>query len=325
MSNDMRALKAIIEALRGKKQRLLVASHYNPDGDAVGAALGLLFVLESMGHEVHCYNRDPVPDLFKFLPGVERWRTHLQPEERFDATLIIDVYDMPRAALDRFARAQLGKIYVVDHHITHEKHGDLQYIDSSAAASGVLVYRFAREAGVVITKAMAENIYCGVQTDTGSFRYSSSTPEAFRIAGEMVEKGVEPWEFARRVYESHPAERFRLLGKVLSTLEVSKDGKCALVSLDNATMKASRADVDLTDGFINYPRSIAGVEVAIFLRENSDGSFKASMRSAGHVNVQAICERFGGGGHRNAAGCTLPGPYADAKSKILAATEAACR
>jgi phosphoesterase RecJ-like protein len=199
----------------------------------------------------------------------------------------------------------LGKIFILDHHVTDEDHGNGQFIDPTACAAGVLVYRLAQLAGVKISMAMAKNIYACILTDTGSFRYSSTNPEALRVASEFVEMGIEPWFFASQIYENHPPQKLRLLAEVLATLKISEDGLVALIHLDQNTMDRFPDSSELTDGFINFPRSITGVEVAIFLRGNADGSFKASMRSVGNVDVSEICKRYGGGGHRNAAGCSI--------------------
>lgn len=316
-------LAEIAAALR-TKSRILVASHTSPDGDALGSTLGLGLLLEALGHDVFFYNQDAIPDIYQFLPGANRIQRHIPHTRTFDFTLVIDVFDKERAGLKDVRRENLGKMIILDHHFTTEKHGDFQYIDTGAAASGVLVYRLAKQLQVSITPEMALNIYACIMTDTGSFHYSSANPEAYAIAGEMVALGVEPWEFARRVYESYPANRFFLLAEVLKSLEISANGKYAFIYLSMATLERFGADADLTDGFINYPRSIAGVEVSIFLREKSAGKFKASFRSSGAIDVRPICFQLGGGGHRNAAGCNIEGSYAEVKEKILSLTQKVC-
>jgi len=280
--------------------------------------------MEALGHEVFFYNQDVVPEIYTFLPGANRLQRNIAQTRSFDFTLVIDVFDKERAGLKDVRKENLGKLIILDHHFTTEKHGDFQYIDTSAAASGVLVYRLAKALNLPITIEMALNIYTCIMTDTGSFHYSSANPEAYGIAGEMVGLGVQPWEFARRVYESYPANRFFLLAEVLKSLEISADGKFAFIYLGLESLQRFGADADLTDGFINYPRSIAGVEVSIFLREKSAGKFKASFRSSGSIDVRPICFQLGGGGHRNAAGCNIEGNYADVKAKILGLTQKIC-
>lgn len=317
-------LTEIAGVLQQKKSRVLVASHTSPDGDALGSTLSLGLLMEALGHDVFFYNQDVTPDIYQFLPSAERLQRHIPQTRSFDFTLVIDVFDKERAGLKDVRKENLGKMIILDHHFTTEKHGDYQYIDTSAAASGVLVYRLAKALGQPITLPMALNIYACIMTDTGSFHYSSANPEAYAIAGEMVGLGVQPWEFARRVYESYPANRFFLLAEVLKSLEISTDGKFAFIYLGLETLTRFGADADLTDGFINYPRSISGVEVSIFLREKSPGKFKASFRSSGSIDVRPICFQLGGGGHRNAAGCNIDGQFAEVKARILDLTQKVC-
>jgi phosphoesterase RecJ-like protein len=169
---------------------------------------------------------------------------------------------------------------------------------------------------------VATNIYVAVLTDTGSFHYGSSSPEAFEVAGEMVRRGVDPWAVAEQVYETQSALRLRLLGRVLGSLEVSPDGKVACIVTMRSDLREYAAGKDALEGFINYPRSIVGVEVAVSLREEEGDVFRVSFRSKGRVDVSAVAARFGGGGHRNAAGCALPGPLADVKKRVFEALAA---
>jgi phosphoesterase RecJ-like protein len=176
--------------------------------------------------------------------------------------------------------------------------------------------------GYDICLDVATNIYVAVLTDTGSFHYSSSSPEAFEVAGEMVRRGVDPWAVAERVYETQSANRLRLLGRVLDSLEVSSGGKVASITTMRETLREFAAGKDALEGFINYPRSIVGVEVAVSFREEEGDVFRVSFRSKGRVDVSAVAARFGGGGHRNAAGCTVPGALPDVKRKVLEALAA---
>jgi phosphoesterase RecJ-like protein len=211
----------------------------------------------------------------------------------------------------------------IDHHRTNGGCGDYCLIDPDAAATGMLVYRILTALGVEIGYDVAVNIYVAILTDTGSFHYSNSSPEAFHIAGEMIRRGIDPWAVAEQVYETQSADRLRLLGRVLSSLEITAGGKVASIT----TMKKDLADFsagkDSLEGFINYPRSILGVEVAVAFREEGEGEFRVSFRSKGRVDVSAVALAFGGGGHRNAAGCTVRGPFAEVKRKVFGALEAA--
>jgi len=317
-------LNSIAQVLQGKK-RILVTSHDGPDGDAVGATLALGMFIQSLGHEVTCFNADEIPEIFKFLPGTQLWQRTFPEGKSFDLTFVIDVFDLHRTGLKDISHEKLGKIIVLDHHLTQNPHGDLFFIDPNACAAGILVHRLAKVMKKDLSLEIAKNIYCCILTDSGSFRYSSTDEEAFQVAGEMVKIGATPWEFAMEIYENQPEQKVRLLTEVLKTLEISSSGFVAVIHVNQDTLERFQADPVLTDGFINFPRSISGVEVAIFLKEIDPNTYKASLRSIGNVDVREICSGFGGGGHRNAAGCTLKGSFDQVKKKILSAAQEYCQ
>jgi phosphoesterase RecJ-like protein len=189
---------------------------------------------------------------------------------------------------------------------------------------GILAYKIIRQLGTPLSKDAAECIYASILADTGCFRYSSTDPECLRIAAELVEAGVEPWEMTVRVYEQQPLARMRLLADVLSTLEV--DGKLATITITNAMLAKTGSELDLTDGFINYARSVDGVEVAASFREpHNGGPWRVSFRSRGRVNVARIAQKFGGGGHHNAAGCSIDGQEASVRARIALEVEEALK
>jgi phosphoesterase RecJ-like protein len=309
----------IVAALRAGR-RFLVASHVTPEGDTVGSQLALCLALRDMGKEVVAYNSDPIPRNIRFLPYAENILQQIEAEDAFDAAIVVDAADLGRvgpalhAALPR-----CGMLLNVDHHKTNTGFGDLRFVDPNASATGEVVYRLLKAVPVTITHAIAVNLYVTLLTDTGSFQYTNSTPEAFRIASEMVSLGVRPWSVAEKIYESNPAARVRLLGRVLETLEVTPDGRVASVVVRRGELDAAGCTADLTDGFINFPRSIEGVEVALMFREEEAGAWKVSLRSRGNVDVAAIASALGGGGHRNAAGCLVSGSLDEVRSKLLAA------
>ena len=294
------------------KQHFLVAGHTSPDGDAVGSTLALGLLLEEQGKDVTYYNRDPIPYNFRFLPGAKRWQTDLDDIEAVDVTVLLDCGQPGRIGQNFPEQGWGEKVAVIDHHKTWDQEfADVYVRDVTAAATGEVLYRLAARYGEVSIE-VAKNLYCCVMTDTGSFRYANTSRTAFRIAGELVEIGVEPWEMTSEVYENQPRERLELLCKVLETLSLSSCGRLAFLRVEKDMAKELGVDEDLTDGFINYARSIAGVEVATQLREHEEGTWRVSFRSRGKVDVSAIAEKFGGGGHHNAAGCVI-----EAEPKII--------
>ncbi len=312
----------IVAALRAGR-RFLVASHVTPEGDTIGSQLALCLALQDMGKSVVAYNQDPIPRNIRFLPYAENIVNQIDPEATFDAAIVVDSADLSRvgpafgAVLPR-----CGTLINVDHHKTNTGFGDLCFNDPNASATGEVVYRLLKAIPVTITHEIAVNLYVTILTDTGSFHYTNSTPEAFRIAGELVSLGVRPWSVAEKIYESNPAARLRLLARVLDTLEVPPPGTIASITVTRAALEAAGCTADLTDGFINFPRSIEGVEVAIMYREEGPGLYKVSFRSRGNVDVAAIASQFGGGGHRNAAGCVVAGSLAEVKAKVQAVAAA---
>lgn len=317
--DELSASLDAFQTLIDDERHFLVVGHTSPDGDAVGSTLALALLLREQGCEVTAYNRDPIPYNFQFLPGAEQWRTELEGLEPVDVTVLLDC-GMPSRIGEEFPQHGWGEqVVVVDHHTTWDPDfADLYVRDPRAAATGEVLFRLARRYGE-LSLDVAKNLYCCLMTDTGGFRYSNTSRTAFRVAGELIERGVEPWEMASEVYENQPRERFELLCEVLATLSVSSCGRLAFLRVEKSMFEGVEEDGDLTDGFINYARSIRGVEVATQLRERDDGGWRVSFRSRGRVDVSALAEQFGGGGHRNAAGCVIDADPEEIEEKLSSA------
>jgi phosphoesterase RecJ-like protein len=314
-------LPRAVETLRGAR-RVLITMHRGPDGDALGSALALACALREMGREVTVYNPDELPYNFRFLRGADQVARTLPSDAAFDATVATDAGAYERLGPDVPPPPRRGVLVNLDHHVTTEPFGDVNYVDPHAASVGILAWKIIRGLGHPISRDAAECIYASILADTGCFRYSSTDPECLRVAAELVEAGVEPWEMTVRVYEQQPLARMRLLAEVLGTLEVH--GKLATITITNQMIARAGSPIDLTDGFINYARSVNGVEVAASFREPQDGGpWRVSFRSRGRVNVAAIAQKFGGGGHHNAAGCSIDGEEAAVRARIAEEIERA--
>jgi phosphoesterase RecJ-like protein len=294
----------------------LVTTHESPDGDAVGSSLALANYLTGLGKDVVVYMCDPVPELYRFLPMAEQVVSEL-PDREFEVCFVLDIGEFRRAGEAIVTSKRIGMIVNLDHHRGCEEFGTLNLIDPQACATGALVYRLIRAAGHEVDYATALCIYTAVITDTGSFRYSNANSEAFAIAGSMVAAGVNAWFIAERLYESQPRARLELLAQALTTLTISPCGTFASLTVTLDMYAKSGATAELTDGFVNYPRSIQGVEVAIFFREISAGLYKVGFRSKGKVDVSALAAHFGGGGHHNAAGCTIQGDLVSVRDQLF--------
>ena len=288
-----------------RSQTFFIAAHESPDGDAIGSTLALANALREMGKDVVAYNNDQAPLEYAFLPGYDTVVNELDESQTFDAGFVLDAGDLNRAG--GWIRERCRSLVNVDHHPYSEDFGDIYYVDTDACATGVLIYRLLQAAGHQVTNDVATCIYTAILSDTGSFRYSNANPEAFQVAGEMVVAGVDPWSIASGLYESQEEGRLRLLALSLPTLRVSACGLYASVAVTLDMYESAAAIENYTDRFINYPRSIRGVEVAIFFRQLTKDSFKVGFRSMGKVDVGALARAMNGGGHHNAAGATVEG------------------
>ncbi|MBT1071032.1 DHH family phosphoesterase [Pelotalea chapellei] len=302
-------------------QSFLLTTHEGPDGDAVGSTLALASFLRQIGKEVCVHYRDPVPDLYSFLPGAATVQPHI-PDQDFDVAFVLDIGELRRAGEEFCRFSRIGKMINLDHHLSCENFGAFNLIDSTAAATGVLVHRIVSAYGFELDFQTALCLYVAIITDTGSFRYSNANREAFTIAGELIDCGVNAWDVAEQLYENQPKKRLELLSLALATLELFKGGLAASVTVTLDMYKNTFADAEFTDGFVNYPRSIKGVEVAVFFRQIEELKFKVGFRSKGKVNVAAFSAALGGGGHHNAAGCTLDGSLEEVKELVYRTVEA---
>jgi len=310
-------ISAICDVLRGY-DRFLVACHENPEGDAIGSELAIALALRKMGKTVTVLNADPVPRNLRFLAGAD---TVVFEEDgsKYDVAVLVDCGSIKRTGRVASELLKPRLMVIIDHHQTNEELGPLALIDPDAAAAGILVYKVLVALGIEIDRDIAENVYTAVLTDTGSFRYGNSSQEAFCVAGEMVSIGIDPWAVSEQVYESQSYDRLRLLGRVLSSLETVMDGRVAATTTLRADIEEFKAKKEDFEGFINYPRSIMGTEVAVSFREENENVFRVSFRSKGRVDISVVAVMFGGGGHRNAAGCTVSGTLEEVKRRVFEA------
>lgn len=305
-------VQKIIEKIN-RNQTFLVVAHENPDGDAIGSTLGLALALRDMGKDVIAYNVDAVPEVMGFLPESDIIQSSLPENASFDVAFVLDSGDVERAQLPVSDLCQT--LINVDHH-PGSTFGDLCLLDTTACATAVLIYRLLMRCQFRISLAVAKALYLGILSDTGSFRYSSANRESFTVAGELVGLGVDPWEISSNLYESHAPERMRLLGYVLPTLQISSSGRYASVSMTLDILGKAGATAEHADGFVNYPRAVKGVEVALFFNQLSDDLYKISFRSRGNIDVGTLAHELGGGGHHNAAGAKLSGTLDEVKSSV---------
>lgn len=313
-------LPKVVAALAAAR-RVLCVMHADPDGDACGSTLGLALALSEAGKDVTLFCHTEVPENLRWLPGLERLVHAVPPDATFDATTVCDVGASHRIGPGLPERARLGTFVNIDHHLTCDDFGDVNYVDAEAASVGVLIHRVLGKLGLPLTPAVATALYVSVLTDTGSFRYSSTNPEALRVAADLVAAGADPWTVSSSVYEQNPAEKLRLLSEVLSTLVLSDDGLFASIVVTRDMHARAGSSEEHSDGFVNFARGIRGVEVAAQLSEAPDrpGAWRLSFRSRGRVNVARVAARWGGGGHHNASGATLDGTLDEVRASVARA------
>jgi len=306
-------LSQVVELIE-KKDRFAITSHVRPDGDGLGSSLGLFWLLKSLNKDVEVIMHDPAPHSYQQLPGAGTIRVAPRIGEHFDAVFIIECSDLARPGLE-----DLDQQFVVniDHHSTTELFGGINWIDSTAAACGEMVYNLCKATGVRVTKEIAECVYTALLTDTGSFHYSNTTERTFKIASELVRTGVRPAKTAEALFGSYQWPKIELLSQVLSTAKRDDTGHVAWMWQTLAMQEQTHAAEEDADGFVNYPLAVGEVEATALFKETGPGVYRTSLRSKGDVNVAKIAEQFGGGGHRNAAGCTLKGTSSELEQKVV--------
>ncbi len=305
-------VKAIVDVLR-RGQRFLVSSHARPDGDAVGSVLACAMLIQQMGKQADMVTADHVPLLYRQLPGAESIHPALAVSGPYDAVILLECDGLERAGL-----RGLEEFFVIniDHHVSGRAYAQVNWIDCEAASVGEMVYRLARAAGATITPEMATCLYTTVLTDTGGFSYGSIRASTFELARELVLAGADPVRIAEEVCFSTPLSKMLLLGTALNNLH--REGRVAWLWVTHADLVRTCAVDEDCEGIVNFAIGIAGIEAAAFLRELPEDRIRVSLRSKGSLSVAAIAERLGGGGHENAAGCTVEGPLARARDQIVA-------
>lgn len=302
---------AILEAAN----KIVLCSHVSPDGDTLGSTLGLMHALVKMGKEVQVVVDDDISKAYNFLPGIENFRRP-QNEESIIADLLVVI---DASSLDRAGNVvncvKFNKMLNIDHHISNTEYADYLLLDTSAAATGEIIYELFSELKVQLDMNMAINTYTAIYTDCGSFKYSNTTPKTMETAAKLLAFGVKPNEISDHL-EMKPRATIEMLSKVLKTLTFTANGKIAYVEIANELYDKT---VD-TDTFISYPRYIEGVEVAIMFKTVQKNVTRISMRSC-NLDVAKVALLFGGGGHLRAAGCTIEGTLEEAKKRLLSALE----
>lgn len=305
----------VIEFIR-QSSSFYVGTHIRPDGDALGSLLGLALALERSGRRVAALVADPVPPNYRFLPGADRV-LHQPPDWAAEVGIGVDCDGIGRLGSLAPAFVALPHLIDIDHHHTEHLFGELQIVDARAAATGEIVYHLLKRAGLDIDADVATCLYTAILTDTGRFCFGNTTANALRVAGQLVKAGADPERIARRVYEDRSIAGTHLLGLALSRLSSELEGQVVSSILTQQDFMSTGAAPSDTEGIIDHLRAIGGPRVAMLLVEPNHEGVRVSLRSDGSVDVSEVALRFGGGGHRMAAGCTVAGKAEEVRKRIL--------
>jgi len=312
-------LSQVVELIENKN-KFAITTHIKPDGDGVGSSLGLYWLLKSLGKEADVIVHGEVPSAYCSLPGADQIRDIKAIDDSYDAVFIIECSDLSRPGIAGMEDAFTVNI---DHHSTSEHFGSINWIDSTASAVGEMIYNLCKAIGGRITKDIAECVYMALVTDTGSFHFSNTTERTLKVASELVKAGARPSKIGEDVYNSYPWSRIELMKQVLGTVKRDKTGRVAALRQTLEMRELSGAVDGDNNGFVNIPLAAREVLAAIYMREVGPNSYRASLRSKGSINIAKVAEKFGGGGHKNAAGLALNGDWDEKERELMDAVNVA--
>jgi bifunctional oligoribonuclease and PAP phosphatase NrnA len=314
-----RVLSQVVELIENK-QNFGITTHIKPDGDGVGSSLGLYWLLKSLGKSADVIVKGDIPQAYRDLPGAEKIRNIDRIDRSYDAVFVIECSDLERPGISGLDNEFTVNI---DHHSTSEHFGTINWIDSTASAVGEMIYNLCKAIGGRVTKEIAECVYMALVTDTGSFHFSNTTERTLKVASELIKAGVRPAAISEAVYNNYPWSRIELMRQVLGTVRRDESGKVAYL---RQTLKmreeAGAVDGD-NNGFVNIPLAAKEILAAVYMREVGESQYRVSLRSKGDINVAKVAEKFGGGGHRNAAGLQVEGDWDEKEAELVKAVREA--
>lgn len=317
MTKTTRPLDGVIEAIRAAK-RIALVSHVSPDGDTVGSTLAMRLGLMELGKELTLLCQDKIPEVLCFLPGAELFRVPEETQNRYDLLLCLDVSDEKRMGRCAALTARAAHTAQVDHHGTNTRFCEVNCVDGDAPANCLIVYELLQRLGCTITPDVALCLAVGLSTDTGHLTYNSTTPEAYRVMGELVEAGAPIAEAYRRLYRERLPRQVALLAKALESLTFHDEGRMTSIRLTRKDFSDCGALPEDAEIIVNNGLDIQGVRMCVFGREQADGSVKLSLRAIPPYRVSGVAQAFGGGGHPQAAGATAHLPLAEAIARTVA-------
>ncbi len=311
------SIKTATTAIK-KLNKFFISAHINPEGDSIGSQIALASLLRRIGKDAVILNESPVPHVLRFMSGTENILKEMPSNFKFEAAIILDCPDLSRVGnVSEYIGSD--KIVInIDHHISNENFGKYNWVNAECSSVGEMIFGLFKAFKLKIEYDEAVAIYTAIMTDTGSFKYTNTSPGTHRIAAELIDAGVRPYEIYGRIYETSSIQDTNLLSEALQTLKVSDDGKVAWLWVTKAMLKKTKASLEGTEELINFARSIDGVEVAVLFRETgTNDRIKVSFRSKGKIDVNKLASYFSGGGHVTASGCSVNGKLQDVEKKVL--------
>jgi phosphoesterase RecJ-like protein len=303
MRNDPVSLisKKIIES-----ERIVITSHLRPDGDSICTALALSFMGELLGKEVAIINRDNTPFPFNNFPDIEKVQIGDIAPQHFDIIIFLECANVSRSGqdnLDNYFKVN------IDHHHSNDYYADINWVNPNASAVGEIVYELGEKLNIQFTPQIASHLYCAIVSDTGSFQFSNTTAKSFEVCHRLVNNGADPIKISDLLFNNNLPEKIKLLGRVLSTLQMNEEGNIAVITMFKEDLQSLNLRETDTEDITTIARSIKGVELVLFFKEMDKDTFRISIRSKDTANAAVVAEKFGGGGHVHAAGFTVSGKY----------------
>jgi phosphoesterase RecJ-like protein len=308
-------LSQVVELIE-TKSNFAITTHIKPDGDGVGSSLGLCWLLRSLGKQAEVVVHGDIPVSYRSLPGADAIRDVKWIDRHYDAIFVIECSDIDRPGIGGLRNEFTVNI---DHHATSEHFGTINWIDSTASAVGEMIYNLCKAIGGRITVEIAECVYMALVTDTGSFHFPNTSDRTLKVASELIKAGARPEKIGEAVYANYPWSRIELMRQVLLTVKRDNSGRVACLRQTLEMQEISGAVDGDNSGFVNIPLAAKEVVAAVYMREVGPGKYRVSLRSKGDINVAKVAESFGGGGHKNASGCSIEGDWDEAEVALVTA------
>lgn len=291
--------------------------HVSADGDAIGSSLALGLALKNAGKKVAIYIEENIPNVYKFLPGLDLADFYSDSNEVMDLNIALDTGDVGRLASRAEAFFKAPCTINIDHHVTNTKFAHFNYVDALSASTGEIIYTLITEMNLTIDSEIAMCLYTAIATDTGGFQYENTSAGTHRIAAALLEAGINVGELSQRIFDNTTYEKLKLKQKSIELLELYEKSKIAVIALSQEDIRSTGAKDEDCDGIVNIGRSIEGVEVSVLIKEKDENVIRVNLRSKTFVDVSEVASTFDGGGHKRAAGCTIKGSLEDVKVKII--------